>query len=554
MPNTHALPCDPVLQVRDLVVEFRQQRRWRPVTHGISFTVHRGETLALVGESGSGKSVSALATMRLLPPPARATGTVLLGDEELDILRAPRRTMLDIRGRRAAFIFQEPMTALNPVHTVGKQVAHAVLAHQPMGSQPLRERVIELLQTVRLPDAGLTADCFPHQLSGGQRQRVMIAMAIANDPEILIADEPTTALDVTVQAEILRLIVQLQDRLGMALLIITHDMGVVAEMADRVVVMRDGHVIEEAPVQELFDTPQEEYTSTLLAAVPRLGTAAQPEEHTPVSVTAEPSPPPLIVEGLQVDYGERRKAFRAVDDVSFSVGRGEVLGLVGESGSGKSTIARALIGLTPAAGGSISVLGSEVVGTKGRQMREIRRNMGIVFQDPASSLNPRTRIGDCIVEPLRLHGIEKDRHVLRVKAEGLLESVGLPSEWVSRYPHQLSGGQRQRVSIARALCLEPKILIADEPTSALDVSVQATVLRLLSDLQASHGFACVFVSHDLAVVESLANEIVVLRQGRVVESGRCREVFSSPKAEYTRVLLDSVPVPDPSAGRLRSPR
>ncbi|MEO3765092.1 ABC transporter ATP-binding protein [Streptomyces sp. B5E4] len=554
---------EPVLSVERLSVDFRVAGEWTPAVRDVSFTVGRGEVVALVGESGSGKSVSSMSVLGLVAGSARHRGSIRFHDTEL--LGLGHEALRSVRGKRIAMIFQEPMTALNPVYTVGRQIAEAIRCHEKISAAGARARAIELLTKVGIPEPERRVDSYPHQLSGGQRQRAMIAMAISGNPEVIIADEPTTALDVTVQAEILELLRGLRRDLGSAVLIITHDMGVVADIADRVVVMKEGEVVEEAPVGRLFAAPEHEYTRRLLAAVPK-----------PPPPRATPSPPPatpplagvpplageaepvaaarpeaakdttLRIRDLEVEYPGRlgRKGFKAVHGVSLTIGKGEVLGLVGESGSGKSTIGRAVVGLSRATGGSVEVCGTDVTGLSGRRLRAFRPTYSMVFQDPGASLNPRWSIGDSIAAPLLVNR-RADRAAAHSRVAELLEQVELPAHWASRFPHELSGGQRQRVGIARALALEPELLIADEPTSALDVSVQATVLRLFRDLQDRLGFACLFISHDLGVVELLAHEVAVLQNGRLVEHGPAREVLAHPRTEYTKRLVAAAPVPDP---------
>lgn len=543
--NDDASGATPLLDIRALNVSFRSALGEVLVVNGMNLSVHAGETIALVGESGSGKSVTAMSVLGLLPGTATRSGQVLFEGKDLASLSAEQ--LRRIRGREIAMVFQEPMTALNPVYRIGEQIIEAILAHEQIGRSAAEKRALELLEQVNMPDPRRRLRQFPHQLSGGQRQRAMIAMAISSRPKLLIADEPTTALDVTVQAEILDLLGDLQEQLGMALLIITHDMGVVADIAERVVVMKDGEKVEEAPVNELFAAPTAEYTRTLLAAVTHFGSGiagvAEKASHETV----------LDVRDLVIRYagGFRKPPFTAVDQVSFSLPKGHTLGLVGESGSGKSTIARSLIGLVPIAEGSVNLAGIDLATARHADWKRVRREVSIVFQDPASSLNPRATIGSSVVSPLRWNGIERDRKKLRARAGELLDMVRIPASWASRYPHELSGGQRQRVGIARALAAKPTLMIADEPTSALDVSVQATVLELLEQLQAELGFSCVFVSHDLSVVEQLADEVIVLRRGAIVEQGPMEAVLHRPVEPYTRALIAAAPVPDPEAQKRR---
>ena len=540
---------EPILKVRGLGVDFSVDGSWVMASEDVEFDINPGEVLAVVGESGSGKSVSAMSILGLLPQNARVSGSATLLGRELIGVREPM--LRAVRGKEIGLIFQEPMTALNPVLTVGFQINEMLLSHFDMTPDESRRRVIELMKLVDLPDPEKRFDLYPHQLSGGQRQRVMIAMALACDPVLLIADEPTTALDVTVQAEILDLLRDLHHRLDSAILLITHDMGVVADLADRVVVMQNGHIVETGPAQELFTYPQNAYTQDLLAAVPHLGSEIA-DAVTPDGKDDRPTDWALEVVDLVLEYPGRGRVppFRAVDGVSFKVPQGEILGLVGESGSGKSTIGRAVASLLPITDGSIKIAGRDIKGLSQRELMPMRRKVAIVFQDPASSLNPRMTIGESIGEPLFLH--EKLRKgALAGRVEKLLDSVRLRRDYRYRYPHELSGGQRQRVGIARALSLGPDLLVADEPTSALDVSVQAHVLELFKDLQEQYGFACLFISHDLAVVEILAKQIAVLHRGQLAEIGSRERILRNPQDPYTRRLLAAAPVPDPAEQAIR---
>ncbi|MGI9084857.1 MAG: dipeptide ABC transporter ATP-binding protein [Aeromicrobium sp.] len=531
------------LSLRDLTVDFSTDTGTVHAVRGISFDVAPGEVVAVVGESGSGKSVSSRAMLGLLPPTASITGSATLRDQEL--IGRPIKELRPIRGDQVSMVFQEPSTALNPVYTVGWQIIEGLRAHSGISKKDARKRAIELLDLVGLPDPEHRVDYYPHQLSGGQKQRVVIAMAISCDPDVIIADEPTTALDVTVQAAILELLLELRERLGTAIILITHNMGVVADMADRVVVMYRGTIVEEAPAGRLFAEPRHPYTRLLLDAVPHLGRENGPQPVGDTDVV-------LSVDDLVVDFAGRlgQPPFRAVDHVSLEVRRGEVLGLVGESGSGKTTVGRATVGLQQPTSGTVTVSGTTISGLNDAQLRPHRSRFGFVFQDPASSLNPRMSIGDCIGEPLHVQTKMKDREI-DAKVRDLLESVELPADYATRYPHELSGGQRQRVSLARALSLDPDLLIADEPTSALDVSVQARVLELFTDLQHRLSFACLFISHDLAVVDSLANRVAVMQNGSLVEIGPREQVLGSPREEYTQRLIAAVPVPDPEEQRRR---
>ena len=531
------------LSLSDLTVSFQTDGGVVNAVNGVSFDVAPGEVVAVVGESGSGKSVSSRAILGLLPSTSHVGGSAKLGGREL--LGMSNSQLRPVRGDQVSMIFQEPSTALNPVYTVGWQLIEGLRAHGEMTKKEARAHAIELLELVGLPDPTRRVDYYPHQLSGGQKQRVVIAMAISCDPDVIIADEPTTALDVTVQASILELLLSLRDRLGTAIVLITHNMGVVADMADRVVVMYRGQVVEEAEAATLFRSPKHPYTKRLLAAVPHLGQENGPGEVNDNEVV-------LSIEDLVVDFPGSfgQPTFRAVDHVTLEVRRGEVLGLVGESGSGKSTIGRTTVGLQQPTSGLIRVDGQEISGLSDRQLRPLRAHFGFVFQDPASSLNPRMTIGQCIGEPLRTQSPLRGKE-LDAKVRSLLESVELPGGYAERFSHELSGGQRQRVSLARALALDPDLLIADEPTSALDVSVQARVLELFKELQQRLQFACLFISHDLAVVDSLANRVAVMKDGKIIEIGGREQVLGSPREDYTKRLIAAVPVPDPQEQRRR---
>ncbi len=507
----------------------------------VTFDVKPGEVLAVVGESGSGKSVSSRAAIGLLPDTARVTGTVLLGDR--DVAQLSDKQFTALRGKDIAMVFQEPGAALDPLFTVGYQISEAIRAHSDMNRKQARERAIELMRLVRLPDPEHRYGYYPHELSGGQKQRVVIACAIACDPKVIIADEPTTALDVTVQAEILELLRDLRDRLGSAIVLITHNMGVVADLADRVVVMNAGRVVEIASVAELFAHPTQDYTRTLLDSVPHLGQGS-PQ---PPAADGPQTDVVLDVDDLTVEFPG---GFVAVADVSFTIRRGATLGLVGESGSGKSTIGRCVAALQKPTKGVIKILGQDITGLSQKQLRPVRARFGFVFQDPATSLNPRLRVGDCVAEPLRVHKVVRGAQLTTRIAE-LLDAVRLPKDTAARYPHELSGGQRQRASLARALALSPDLLVADEPTSALDVSVQASVLDLFEELQREWEFACLFISHDLAVVDRLADDVAVLRNGMLQEIGPRDQILRNPQTEYTKRLVAAVPVPDPAEQRRR---
>jgi len=572
------------LTVTDLDIDFWVDGTWYPAVSDMRFELSPGEVLSIVGESGSGKSTTAMSILGLLPKNSHVEGSILLGDRQL--VEASERTMRAIRGKEIAMIFQEPMTALNPVYTIGFQIAEMLRAHKAMAPSAARARAIELLTLVEIPDPERRVDSYPHQLSGGQRQRAMIAQSLALDPVLLVADEPTTALDVTVQAEILKLMRDLKNRVDAAIILITHDMGVVADMADRIIVMKDGKIVETGDAEKIFHHPDQPYTVQLLNAVPHLGSivaddgvqvvddlaidlgsgsaqstprlengavdtrgAADPTRRSGV----EPGVPVVVdLKEVAIEYPKRGRtpAFRAVDKFTLAIGQGEVVGLVGESGSGKTTIGRALVGLLPFVEGTAQVIGTNIVGAGKKDLRQIRRDVSFVFQDPGSSLNPRLPVGESIGEPMLLQKVAKGKD-LSNRVEKLLDQVQLPRAMRNRYPHELSGGQRQRVGIARALALNPKLLIADEPTSALDVSVQAKVLDLFQELQREQGFACLFISHDLAVIEILSRRIAVLHHGKLVEMGSREQILANPIDDYTKRLLAAVPVPDPAEQAVR---
>jgi len=534
------------LQVANYNIDFWVEGVWYPAAVDMNFEVQAGKVLAIVGESGSGKSTAAMGLMDLLASNARSSGSVKVKGQEM--LGAKQALIRKTRGREVAYIFQEPMTALNPVYTIGFQIVETLRTHFDMGPKQAKARAIELIAMVEIPSPEASFDKYPHQLSGGQRQRAMIAQSLACDPGLLVADEPTTALDVTVQAEILDLMRNLRDKLNSAILLITHDMGVVADLADDILVMKDGKTVEYGTSEQIFYRPQHPYTQQLLAAVPKLGSVAVRE----ISSDLVGLPPVLKLVNVSIEYPKngRIPAFRAVSNVSLEIFPGEIVGLVGESGSGKTTIGRAAIGLLPIVEGSIELVGRNISKPTAKELREIRKHTGIVFQDPASSLNPRLPIGESIGEPLFLSGDARGAELDR-RVEDLLDSVELPRSYRNRYPHELSGGQRQRVGIARALALTPDLLIADEPTSALDVSVQARFLELLQNLQDKLKFACLFITHDLAVVDILSHRIAVLQEGRLVEVGSRDQVLKSPREEYTKRLISAVPVPDPVEQRAR---
>ena len=586
MTTTLTLPDSRVIDVRDLSVTFRSRSRIIEAVRGVSFTVDRGETLAIVGESGSGKSVTSLALMRLVEHGggAIAAGSIAFrrrNGNVLDLARASSATMRTVRGADIAMIFQEPMTSLNPVFTVGDQIAEAISLHQGKSRSEARKEVLRLLDLVRIPEARNVFARYPHQLSGGMRQRVMIAMALSCKPALLIADEPTTALDVTIQAQILQLVRGLQDEMNMAVIFITHDMGVVAEVADRVLVMYRGEKVEEAASEEIFRNPKHSYTKALLAAVPTLGamhgthrpakfpivevepadaapddaSALRPSaavEHQVQPAVDETSPPILRVHDLVTRFpvktglfGRTTAAVHAVERVSFDLRQGETLALVGESGCGKSTTGRSLLRLVESQSGSIEFDGRDISALQGHELQALRRNIQFIFQDPFASLNPRLTVGFSVMEPLLVHGVASGKEA-QARVDWLLEKVGLPPEAAQRYPHEFSGGQRQRIAIARALALNPKVVIADESVSALDVSVRAQIVNLMLDLQRELGIAYLFISHDMAVVERVSHRVAVMYLGQIVEIGPRAAVFEAPRHPYTRKLISAVPVADPA--------
>lgn len=521
-----------LLDVQNLNVGFRQDGAITQAVRGVSFTVNRGEVVALVGESGSGKSVSALSTVSLLGDSAEVTGSVKYDGQEL--IGADERTLRQVRGNDISFIFQEPMSSLNPLHTIEKQLTESIALHQGIIGAEARVRVLELLEKVGIRDAESRLGGYPHQLSGGQRQRVMIAMALANKPDILIADEPTTALDVTIQAQILDLLKELKDAEGMGLLFITHDLAIVRRIADRVFVMQQGEVVESGPTAELFANPQHPYTIKLLSAEP----SGQPE---PVAENA-----PVVVETdklkiwFPITGGLLRRTvghIKAVNASSLSVRAGETLGIVGESGSGKTTMALAIMRLIASEGG-ITYNGQDIRSWSTKQLRHLRKDMQIVFQDPFGSLSPRMTCAQIISEGLSIHKIEPERDPRDLVAEVMIET-GLDPETMDRYPHEFSGGQRQRIAIARAMILRPKLLVLDEPTSALDMTVQVQIVELLRELQKKYGLAYLFISHDLKVIRAMSHNVIVMKQGDVIEQGTATDLFENPQTEYTRQLLQA---------------
>jgi len=552
-----AMPAAPILSVRNLNVDARTPDGRKPVLKDISLDLASGETLCLAGESGSGKSVTSLSIMGLLPRASLqvSSGSIMLG--ECDLLKLSDRAMRNVRGGDIAMVFQEPMTSLNPVMSIGAQLTEAIREHQ--GSENAETIALQMLDAVQITDPARRLKQYPHELSGGMRQRVMIAMALSCRPKVLIADEPTTALDVTVQAQILKLMRELKSEFGTSIILITHDMGVVAEMADRVIIMQNGGIVEQGPAIAIFRTPRQTYTQQLLSAVPRLGAFAgtdSPPRITSRSVeTLHPDRSPVLnVCGLNVTYGNATTLFfkgktpaAAVSDVSFDILPGETLGLVGESGSGKSTTGKAVLGLIPFTG-DVVIGGNNIASLSHREMQPIRRTAQMIFQDPYASLDPRMAVGAAIAEPLVIHGIANKSERQDRVAE-LLRRVGLTADAATRYPHEFSGGQRQRICIARALALEPKLIVADESVAALDVSVRARVLDLMLELQESMGLSYLFISHDMAVVERMSHKVAVMRSGRIVETGTRRQIFEHPSEDYTKALMAAVPIPDPEARR-----
>ncbi|MFB8189161.1 ABC transporter ATP-binding protein [Microbacterium sp. NPDC055988] len=541
---------DALLSISDLSVTFRTEDGSVEAVKGIDLEVRPGEVLALVGESGSGKSVTAMAILKLLPRSATVTGSIRLAGREL--LPLAEAEMNAVRGAEISMVFQEPMTALNPSMRIGDQITEAILNHRKISKAEAWERAVEMLRRVGIPEPARRAKSYPHELSGGQRQRVVIAIALACEPQLIIADEPTTALDVTVQAEILDLIRGLAAESGTAFLLVTHNMGVVADIADRVAVMFRGTMVEVGDTRTVLTAPREDYTKKLLSAVPSLPDIAsvierEPETEIPAAV--------LELDAASVTYRRGGRPFLALDGVSLRIAPGEILGLVGESGSGKSTLGRAALGLLPLSSGGITLFGEKVGrgGVSGRRERALRGRVGAIFQDPGSSLDPRMTVGEAIAEPLLVQRrrFPTSASTRRTRVAELLDAVELPTNYASRYPHELSGGQRQRIGLARAIALEPELIIADEPTSALDVSVQAAVLEVLRTLQEKMHFACLFISHDLAVVHEISDRVAVMLKGEIVETGSADDVLLAPQHPYSRRLLASVPVPDPDKQALR---
>lgn len=551
-----------MIKIKDLTIKFGQKSTEKIAVNNVSIEVANGESLGIVGESGSGKSLTALAIMQLLPEQALVTsGSIYFNDT--DLLKLKSNNIRNYRGNKIAMIFQEPMTALNPVMKCGKQVVESIVLHQKLSKKAARLQTIQLFEKVKLPRPNNIYNSYPHQLSGGQKQRIMIAMAIANKPNLLIADEPTTALDVTVQNEILKLLVDLKEEYGMSLIFISHDLGVVSQVASSVAVMYKGEIVEQGLLNDVFSNPQNSYTKGLLSCrtsnsikgrrLPEIDdflSGKQPSDTIPlpnkeINYNGEPS---LDIQGLQKDYitsknifGKPLSVISAVNNVSFKVFPGETLGLVGESGCGKTTLSRSILRLIEPDSGSIYFNATNMMSLSSRQIKKQRKNINIIFQDPYSSLNPRLSIGASIVEPMAVHGLYGNRKSRKLKAIELLQKVGLKTEHYNRYPHEFSGGQRQRIVIARTLALNPRFIICDEAVSALDVSVQAKVLNLLNDLKNEFGFTYIFISHDLNVVRYMSDRIMVMKDGQIVEIGEANEIYSNPGTSYTKRLIESIP-------------
>lgn len=546
--------------IKDLSVSFMTDAGSIKAVENVNFTIPRKTVVGVVGESGSGKSVTARSIIKLLPETATTSGAVYLsrrdGSDGLDVLSLSGEQLRDMRGSEAAMVFQEPNSVLNPVYTIGWQIEEGLRAHGLKDRKKLRAKAVDILNKVGIPDAETRVDYYPHQFSGGQKQRIVIAMALVLNPGLILADEPTTALDVTVQAEILDLLRLARDEFDASVLIITHNMGVIADIADQVVVMYRGHVVEQGTVEQVFYDPKNDYTKRLLGAVPRVGQklVVRDSDGRVIERRSDWREQTVAVEakGLTITYPGHlmQPDFKAVDGVDFTIHRSEVLGLVGESGSGKSTTGRAIAGLQKVSGGSLNVLGVEMNGVRERDFKPKRADIGFVFQDPGSSFNPLMTIAENVAEPLIVHRKYGSVAEARDYVGDLLEMVQLPRAYMNRFPHELSGGQRQRASLARGLALKPSLLIADEPTSALDVSVQAKVLELFKRLQAEIGFACLFITHDLAVVDMLADRVMVMHKGRIVEHGDADQIMRHPRNAYTQKLLASLPVPDPREQRL----
>ena len=530
---------DNILEIQDLTISFQTEKEKVNAVDHVSFSLKKGKTTGIVGESGSGKSVTALSFLKLLPVPTASVQAekMMLFDARgtnTDLIPLDHKQMQNIRGKRISMIFQEPMTSLNPVTRCGNQVVEAIRAHQDISKKEARQKTLDLFREVLLPDPERAFNAYPHELSGGQKQRVMIAMAVSSHPGLLIADEPTTALDVTVQKSIIRLLKDLQARYGMAILFITHDLGLIKTIADEVLVMKNGHIMESGPVSEIFAEPKHPYTRELMASRMLIKS-----KKAGMSNAVKPL---LVTKNLKTYFKSASRTVKAVDGVDLHVFPGEVLGLVGESGCGKTTLGRSLLRLVEPTSGEIRYGDMDLVALDRKTMKKLRKEMQIIFQDPYSSLNPKMKVGTAITEPMFVHGIGTNHRERKQKALDLLERVGLGPKYFDRYPHELSGGQRQRVCIARALSVQPKFIICDESVSALDVTIQAQVLKLLQELKDEFGFTYIFISHDLSVVRYISDRIAVMKDGKIIETGPVEQVYNAPETEYTRTLIESIPV------------
>ncbi|GKV68617.1 ABC transporter permease [Sporosarcina sp. NCCP-2716] len=536
-----------ILKVKNLHVSFTGRHEDFDAVRGVSFEVGKGETLGIVGESGSGKSVTARSIMRLLPSPPSYVKEGVIEFQGEDLTLKTEKEMESIRGHGIGMIFQDPMTSLNPTKKIGRQIAESIVKHMKVSEKEARKETIELLELVGIQNSGERVDQYPHEFSGGMRQRVMIAMALACRPALLIADEPTTALDVTIQAQILALMKSVQQRFGTSIILITHDFGVVAEMCDRVVVMKEGEVVESGTVFDLFGSPQHPYTKRLLKALPRLDEKKKEKRISRLREEVDPTLPLIQVKSLQQHFGSGKKGVtKAVDDISFHIRPGETLGLVGESGSGKSTTGRAILRLTEPTAGEVLYQGMAINRFSPKEMKAMRRHMQMIFQDPYSSLNPRFKVLDIIGQALDIHRLSKNKQERRKRVEDLLVMVGLEPEHAMRYPHEFSGGQRQRIGIARALAVEPDFIVCDEPLSALDVSIQTQIVKLLEELQHTLGLTYLFIAHDLSMVKHISDRVAVMYAGKIVELAESEELYNNPLHPYTKSLLSAIPIPDPT--------
>ncbi|KGR78261.1 ABC transporter ATP-binding protein [Ureibacillus sinduriensis] len=536
-----------LLEVKDLQVSFIGDEKEFEAVKGISFHVEKGETLGIVGESGSGKSVTARSIMRLLPSPPSFLKSGEINFQGKNLVEQSEKEMESVRGQHISMIFQDPMTSLNPTIRIGEQIAESLKKHQQVSKEDAYKKTIELLELVGIKHSEKRYKQYPHEFSGGMRQRAMIAMALACNPSLLIADEPTTALDVTIQAQILTLMKNMQEKLGTSIILITHDLGVVAGMCDRVIVMKEGEIVEEGTTEEIFDNPKHDYTKRLLNALPKLHEKKEPKKAPLLSANLDLSKPLLEIKSLKkhFDLGHG-DTLKAVDDLSFEIYPGETLGLVGESGSGKSTTGRTILQLHEPTDGDVLYKGIPITRLSKKQLKTMRRHMQIIFQDPYSSLNPRKKVLDIIGEALDLHGLAKSKEERRARVEELLELVGLNKAHASRYPHEFSGGQRQRIGIARALAVDPEFIVCDEPLSALDVSIQKQIVDLLKDLQHRLGLTYLFIAHDLSMVKHISDRVAVMYGGKIVELAESEELYSNPQHPYTKALLQSIPIPDPA--------